>query len=145
MLACAPAKAQSAQSYTYDSSNTLTQTVQAGGNFAAPELSGTSNATIAPQGIDATAVTGIDTAGSVRVNNLSNMEALLNIVANSLEVVGIAWGGPTMIFGFMHMAAGTKDAKLRVMKGGAGVVGGLAVPALTNWFVASSADAGFFS
>ncbi|MBI2901560.1 MAG: hypothetical protein HYY17_15360 [Planctomycetes bacterium] len=32
------------------------------------------------------------------------------IIANGMEILGIAWGGPTMIMGFMHMAAGTQDA-----------------------------------
>ncbi|MFN8551202.1 MAG: hypothetical protein U0103_06920 [Candidatus Obscuribacterales bacterium] len=56
---------------------------------------------IGPQGTDATFVTGVNTAGTVRVNNLANLEALLNIIANGMEILGIAWGGPTMIMGFM--------------------------------------------
>ena len=124
--------------------NTQTQTQQ-GGLAQAPSLSGATNGTIGPQGQDATYVTGVNTAGTVRVNNLANLEALLNIIANGLEILGIAWGGPTMIMGFMHMAAGTQDAMKRVLFGAAGVTGGLATPGCINWLVASARDANLFS
>ncbi|HEY9757890.1 MAG TPA: hypothetical protein V6C97_22170 [Oculatellaceae cyanobacterium] len=126
------------------SPNTATQTMQ-GGLATAPSLSGATNGTIGPQGADATYVTGVNTAGTVRVNNLANLEALLNIIANGLEILGIAWGGPTMIMGFMHMAAGTQDAMKRVLFGAAGVTGGLATPGCINWLVASARDANLFS
>jgi hypothetical protein len=130
--------------YGTQSGNTYTQTTQ-GGYGLAPSLSGASNATIGPQGANATWVTGVNTAGTVRVNNLANLEALLNIMANGLEILGIAWGGPTIILGFMYMAAGTQDAMKRVMFGMAGVVGGLATPGCINWLVASARDANLFS
>src|ERR1700722_18413177 len=118
----------------------------AGANSAqAPSLQGATNGTIGPQGNDATFVTGVNTAGTVRVNNLANLEALLNIIANGMEILGIAWGGPTMIMGFMHMAAGTQDAMKRVLFGAAGVTGGLATPGAINWLVASARDANLFS
>src|SRR6202040_859308 len=125
---------------------TGTQTGQPGTALMnAPMLQGASNATIAPQGPQATFVTGVNTAGTVRVNNLANLEALLNIIANGMEILGIAWGGPTMIMGFMHMAAGTQDAMKRVLFGCAGVTGGLATPGCINWLVASARDANLFS
>ncbi len=136
--------AQGSMGYGSQSPNTQTQTQQ-GGLATAPSLSGATNGTIGPQGQDATYVTGVNTAGTVRVNNLANLEALLNIIANGLEILGIAWGGPTMIFGFMHMAAGTHDAMKRVLFGAAGVTGGLATPGCINWLVASARDANLFS
>ncbi|MDR3613018.1 MAG: hypothetical protein P4L53_05580 [Candidatus Obscuribacterales bacterium] len=111
----------------------------------APTLQAATNGTVGPQGQDATYITGVNTAGTVRVNNLANLEALLNIIANGLEILGIAWGGPTMIMGFMHMAAGTQDAMKRVLFGAAGVTGGLATPGCINWLVASARDANLFS
>ena len=111
----------------------------------APTLQGATNGTIGPQGSDATYITGVNTAGTVRVNNLANLEALLNIIANGMEILGIAWGGPTMIMGFMHMAAGTQDAMKKVLFGAAGVTGGLATPGCINWLVASARDANLFS
>ena len=110
-----------------------------------PMLQGATNGTIGPQGDDATAILGVNTAGTVRVNNLANLEALLNIIANGMEILGIAWGGPTMIMGFMHMAAGTHDAMKKVLFGAAGVTGGLATPGAINWLVASARDANLFS
>jgi len=126
--------------------NTGSQTSnQAGAGSNAPTLQAATNGTVGPQGSDATYITGVNTAGTVRVNNLANLEALLNIIANGLEILGIAWGGPTMIMGFMHMAAGTQDAMKRVLFGAAGVTGGLATPGCINWLVASARDANLFS
>ena len=129
---------------TNNGNNTFSQTQQLG-LAKAPDLQGATNGTIGPQGADATFVTGLNTAGTVRVNNLANLEALLNIIANGMEILGIAWGGPTMIMGFMHMAAGTQDAMKRVLFGAAGVTGGLATPGCINWLVASARDANLFS
>ena len=119
-----------------------TNTVNTG---SAPILQGATNGTIGPQSGDATVIQGVNTAGTVRVNNLANLEALLNIIANGMEILGIAWGGPTMIMGFMHMAAGTHDAMKRVLFGAAGVTGGLATPGAINWLVASARDANLFN
>ncbi len=125
--------------------NTYSQTQNSTATMPAPNLQGATNGTIGPQGLDATVITGVNTAGTVRVNNLANLEALLNIIANGMEILGIAWGGPTMIMGFMHMAAGTQDAMKRVLWGAAGVTGGLATPGCINWLVASARDANLFS
>ncbi len=62
-----------------------------------------------------------------------------------MEILGIAWGGPTMIWGFMNMAAGTQDALKRIIWGAAGVTGGLATPGCINWLVASCRNANLFS
>ena len=127
---------------TYYNTGAQTEQIQQG---AAPILQGATNGTIGPQGGDATSIMGVNTAGTVRVNNLANLEALLNIIANGMEILGIAWGGPTMIMGFMHMAAGTQDAMKKVLFGAAGVTGGLATPGCINWLVASARDANLFS
>ncbi|MBX3075614.1 hypothetical protein KF707_13675 [Candidatus Obscuribacterales bacterium] len=156
-ITCAPAHAQSygdafsSQSTmgevqggnnTYYNTGAQTQQINAG---ASPILQGATNGTIGPQGGDATSIMGVNTAGTVRVNNLANLEALLNIIANGMEILGIAWGGPTMIMGFMHMAAGSQDAMKKVLFGAAGVTGGLATPGCINWLVASARDANLFS
>jgi len=132
-------------SQSANQNRTGAQSGQQAANASAPSLQGATNGTIGPQGQDATFVTGVNTAGTVRVNNLANLEALLNIIANGMEILGIAWGGPTMIMGFMHMAAGTQDAMKRVLFGAAGVTGGLATPGCINWLVASARDANLFS
>jgi hypothetical protein len=124
--------------------NTGTQTLQFL-DAIAPRLQGATHGTIGPQGADATYITGVNTAGTVRVNNLANLEALLNIIANGMEILGIAWGGPTLIYGFMKMAAGTKDSVKSIIHGCCGITGGLATPGLINWLVASARDANLFS
>ena len=133
------------QSNRSDQRHTGTNTYVNDSEVNAPRLQGATNGTIGPQGADATVIAGVNTAGTVRVNNLANLEALLNIIANGMEILGIAWGGPTMIMGFMHMAAGTQDAMKRVLWGAAGVTGGLATPGCINWLVASARDANLFS
>ena len=149
---CSPVPAQdafdssAAMGAQTNSSANLTGSQSTQGGFAnTPGLQGALNGTIGPQGNDATVIRGVNTSGTVRVNNLANIEALLNIIANGMEILGIAWGGPCMIMGFMHMAAGSQDAMKRVLWGGAGVTGGLATPGAINWLVASCRDANLFS
>ena len=120
------------------------QQVEAGNSGSAAQIPGTQLGIIGPKD-QASVIEGLNTGGTVRVNNLANLEALLNIIANGMEILGIAWGGPTMIMGFMHMAAGTQDAMKRVLYGAAGVTGGLATPGCINWLVASAKDANLFS
>ncbi len=55
--------------------NTGTQTRQEQ-DSQAPTLQGATNGTIGPQGSDATYITGVNTAGTVRVNNLANSGSL---------------------------------------------------------------------
>ncbi len=66
-----------------------------------PCLQGATMGTIGPQGEDATVVVGVNTAGIARVNMLSNLEALLNIVANGVEMITVLWGSLLMI-GVLH-------------------------------------------
>jgi hypothetical protein len=136
--------AQSAADYRSRSVNTVTQTNQ-DGLGTAPSLSGATSGTIAPQGVELTEVIGMDAVGEVRVNNLANLEAFLTRVGDGMQIHGIAWGGPIMIRGFMHMAAGRRNARKRFLFGAAGAIGGLAAPGCINWLVASARDANLFS
>ncbi|MFN8550730.1 MAG: hypothetical protein U0103_04515 [Candidatus Obscuribacterales bacterium] len=111
----------------------------------APSLQGATNGSIGPQGSDATYITGVNTAGTVRVNNLANLEALLNIIANGMEILGVVWGGATMIMGFMRLGSGADGAVSRIILGAVGVSGGLCTPGIINWLVASARDANLFS
>ncbi|MBY0547672.1 MAG: hypothetical protein K2W95_10285 [Candidatus Obscuribacterales bacterium] len=152
LVLASPAMAQNAlnsKAATGDQTNntnnfTGAQAMQ-GGTTESPRLQGATNGTVGPQGGDATVIQGVNTAGTVRVNNLANLEALCNIIANGMEILGIAWGGPTIIMGFMHMSAGTQDAMKRIIWGMSGVTGGMATPGCINWLVASARDANLFS
>ncbi len=112
-----------------------------------PSLAGATNGTIGPQGADATCVEGVNTAGTVRVNNLANLEALLNILANVGEVVGIFAGSIIALWGM----AGMKFRHLKVSRaaqitiGLLLIVGGLILPGIINFLVASARDANLFN
>lgn len=125
-------------------SNTGTGTTQFR-TGSAPTLAGATSGTIGPQGTNATYVSGLNTAGTVRVNNLANMEALLNIMSNGTEVLGIAWGGPTLIMAFMELSAGGQAAPKKIIGGLSGIVGALAAPGWDNWLVACARDANLFN
>ena len=83
-------------------------------------------------------VTGVNVAGTVRVNNLANLEFILNAVANCVEVGGIAWG-------MLCIYQGIKDP---VRRRGRMVLGlfliamGLSAPSMVNWLTASARDCG---
>lgn len=79
------------------------------------------------------------------MNNLANLEALLNIIANGMEILGVVWGGATMIMGFMRLGSGADGAISRIILGAVGVSGGLCTPGIINWLVASARDANLFS
>jgi hypothetical protein len=116
----------------------------------APSLSGATNGTIGPQGADATYFTGVNTAGTVRVNNLANLESMLNIIANSGELIGIFCGG-YLIIASIFSTGKVSLFGMRLSRGHAAVAGlaigvvGLAIPGTMNYFVASARDANLFS
>ncbi len=49
---------------------------------------------------DATVIQGL---GTVRVNMLANLEALLNIGANATEIIGVAWGASLLALAFIKV------------------------------------------
>jgi hypothetical protein len=119
-----------------------------------PVLQGATNGTIAPQGADATYVQGVNTAGTVRVNNLANLEALLNIFANLGEIGCALAGMAILLHGVVRRESWITDVMGRELEISAGqrvvlglclIIFGLAVPGLINWFVASARDANLFS
>lgn len=131
--------------------NAGSQTLQYTGG-AAPVLQGATNGTIGPQE-DAVVVKGVNTAGTVRVNNLANLEALLNIIANLGEVVLGLGGAMFIICGLIE---GSTTVELmgqeievtrtqRILAGATMIVFGLFTPAVINFFVASARDANLFS
>ncbi len=108
-------------------------------------LQGTTNGTIGPQGTDASIIMGVNTAGTVRVNNLANVEALLNIISVGTEILALVWGIPTIIIGIMQMTR-RKDAGLsKVSVGTLIILIGLATPGAINWLVAAARDANLFN
>jgi hypothetical protein len=126
---------------------------QPGSPFNSSFIQGATNGTIGSQSGDATVVSGVNTAGVVRVNNLANLESLLNIFANSSELLGILFGS---ILLFTAVAGSEKGATilgvylpfsktLRMALGIAIILGGLAVPGFINYMVCSARDANLFA
>ncbi|MBC7997332.1 MAG: hypothetical protein IAF58_05295 [Leptolyngbya sp.] len=119
----------------------------------APTLQGATNGTIGPVGSDATYITGVNTAGTVRVNNLANLEALLNLIANSVECLGMLAGFGLLMHGVFQRSAYVGIPGLnyqlsgmqRIGVGLAVIVIAFSVPGTINWFVASARDANLFS
>lgn len=107
-------------------------------------------------------IQGVNTAGTVRVNMLANLEALLNIFANGTELIMIACGVLLIIFAFhqMYRAREAAASRLRpatvailpwrlcttrLYAGGAVIALGLAVPGALNWAVAFARDCALFN
>jgi len=117
----------------------------------APALQGATNGTIGPQ--DGKMIMGVNTAGTVRVNNLANLEALLNIICNLVELAGLMFGSIIILHGLVIKSTVTNflgmrsrfTPGMRLALGATIITAGLMVPGLVNWFVASARDANLFS
>ena len=142
-----------ATSGTVESGDTFASggvTTAFGVSQTAPALQGVTNGTIGPQGGDATYVSGLNTSGTVRVNNLANLEALLNVLGNGFEVLALAVGLPMLISAAMNRTALATGAPIGMTRStkvafALGIILiGLMVPGVMNWFVASARDANLF-
>jgi hypothetical protein len=94
------------------------------------------------QGPDATYVTGVNTAGSVRVNSRANLEALLTVIANGIAIVGLVWGLPTLVLAIT--AQNAMSSANKVMFGSLIIILGCAVPNLMSLWFASDAFRSLF-
>ncbi len=107
---------------------------------AAPIFQGATSGTIAPQVVDASVVQGVNTSGTVRVNNLANVEALLNILANVIAIIGSILGLVTSVNACLR---GFKPKSFAV--GLSMIVFGLATPGMINFLVATARDSALFN
>lgn len=143
--------AQSAQESRRDNSESLFTSEKSADAFQqAPNLSGATNGIIGPQGSDAFYVTGVNTAGTVRVNNIANLEALLNIMCNGFELLCLVGGGALILRAIVLpgevVIFGTTMSRLGAGATGAFIaVTGVATPGMVNWLIASARDANLFS
>ncbi len=117
----------------------------------AAQVQGAASGAAAPG--DGTLVQGVNTAGTVRVNNLANLETLLNIIANLAEI-GMGLSGIVLVIHGLvveNVAAELMGERILLGRGARIVTGiglilfGLAAPGMINWFVASARDANLFS
>jgi len=110
-----------------------------------------SNSTIGPQGSDCSF--GVDTAGTVRVNNLANLESLLNVFSMSFEAIAILWGASSIASCHSkfkpskldHFWLGSTSKMARINCGVLAILAGLCMPGVVNFLVASARDANLFS
>lgn len=109
-------------------------------SFANPQLQETSKIS---QPSDPAVIDGINTAGTVRVNMLSNLEALLSICGNGAQLTGIIWGA-CLLWACLR----------RLRKPGIGrafafamlpIILGVCTPASIDWVIASARDVNLFS
>ena len=85
-------------------------------------------------------------AGTVHVNNLANVEAVLDIVANGVETSLVSSAGPTFMIGIVLLFVRDRR-KLGVffmVWAVSGLVCGLALPGVFNSIVSSTRDASLF-
>ncbi len=88
--------------------------------------------------------------GTVRVNNLANLEALLNIIANGVEILGLACGMPACLLVPVGIVLLVFKGKriwgwAMILTGPIVVIVALAVPGVINWLVSSARDAALFN
>jgi hypothetical protein len=88
---------------------------------------------VAPQA-PAPEFTAVNTAGTVRVNNLSNAESVLNFVANGTEAACLLWSAFLLFVAFKkleqsELAACLCKAALAIFVASVG----LAIPGAINW------------
>jgi len=109
--------------------------------MSTPSLQGATMGTIGPQGTDATAIQGIMTAGTVRVNNLANLEAALNIVANVALILGHVVGIYYLIKTIRITVKTPGNVLGGLAKGLTFISVGLLTPMFVNWAMAAVRDA----
>lgn len=119
--------------------------------FDSPQLQGATSGTSGPQGDDATVIVGVNTAGTVRVNNLVRLETTLNVLTILAELTLIIIGGTNLVlavtkgstkFPFSNYVLGPLQ---RGVIGAVLVSIGLLIPGMLNWLFASARDANLFS
>ena len=82
---------------------------------------------------------------------MANLEAMLNIMANGIEILGLLLGGALASKAIFAMAQGSPKENdglphsARLAYGILAIAGGLSVPGMVNWLVASARDANLFS
>jgi len=94
---------------------------------------------------DATVVSGIDTSGTVRVCNLANLEALLNLFGSGCEVAGILIGCFLLVKSLTRAQETRRKRANRALIATLVMVAGILTPAAINLCVATARDANLFS
>lgn len=89
-------------------------------------------------------VINLPTLAQGQLKNLDKALEFIGFTSNAVGILGIAWGGPTMLMGLKNIAAGRPGAMKKVILGAAGLAGGLAIIAYTSCIVNSGVTADLF-
>ncbi len=103
--------------------------------------SNTKQAVGTDQGSDSTVIAGVNTAGTVRVNNLAMLEALFNIGANGAEILCITAGISLLLVALFRKTNKLSTAVLGLIP----IAIGLATPSAVNRAIEFLRDANMFS
>ncbi len=116
-----------------------------GGYASAPMLQGATNGSFGPQGYDATVISGINTSATVRVNSLANLEALLNIMANAGQIIGLLAGISLLLSAYVNKKLATAPRRRLLMQSALITLIAVNLPNTVNWTVGLMRDANLFS
>jgi len=94
---------------------------------------------------DASVVASVNTAGTVRVCNLANLEALLNILGAGCEVSGILIGCFLLVKSLTRANEPHRKRNVRALTAALIMISGILTPVAINWCVAAARDANLFS
>ncbi|MBS1953249.1 MAG: hypothetical protein JST89_03630 [Cyanobacteria bacterium SZAS-4] len=109
-----------------------------------PSLQGATNGSIGPQGNDATVITGVNTAGTVRVNNVANLEMFINLVVLGLQGLSIVYAGLCLVQGFF-LPNTRSTATRKLLLGSALLLIAFCIPELVNYLIIPNRNANLFS
>lgn len=109
-----------------------------------PILQGATLGTISPQA-EYTTVQGVNTAGTVRVNNLAQVETFMGISAIMLQILSILFGAFKILKGAQSGMTPNGLLRGRTAVGIAFIVFGLSLPGIVNWFLATARDSALFN
>ena len=126
---------------TQASTNSVAETNQAAKNPKAKLISTRDAAAQTQQ--DATVIQGVNTAGTVRVNNLAMLEALLNIGAGTTEIIGVAWGSVLLAMAFIKVP---KEKRAQTIIFALALISfGISTPGILNYLLSTARNANMFS
>lgn len=110
--------------------------------LCSPALALAQTAKQATRSVDAPVVQGINTAGTVRACNLANLEALLNIAANGIELLGICVGSYVLLRALRPLSI--RQRNVLIFKGVSIIGFALFIPQMVSWGVSAARDANLF-
>jgi hypothetical protein len=111
----------------------------------APTLTGAVNGTIGPQGIDATVIAGVNTAGATRVNAQANLEAIVAIAISLLQWSGYIYVAVALSLAFKARKVDRDKSQRLIICALAALTLAVMIAPGANELIAWARDANLFS